>query len=236
VIMVTGLVWNVVAKYVKETSSDASAKAKTFCFTSDLLTPLNPEYTFNPGVNGTVDVPIVLKNNDGLNFSELDITYTVTVTPENPEAPAVTVVYSGDRTIEVAEETETVTLKALLPGNTYDVTVVGENGYQQTLKATMIVDPLVSAIYKNTQNNGDHVILTVWTEGTEGTAELTVPVGLIPDATDDDLHGKHVGDTITVSLGENESRAFRFFTAAGYLGGEIEVIHNGSPMDDTPLS
>ena len=30
-IMISALAWDVVAKYMKETSSDASAKAKTFC-------------------------------------------------------------------------------------------------------------------------------------------------------------------------------------------------------------
>ena len=224
------LIWDSAAKYIQGTERQASVKAKQFYFTSDYLIPAGKTYILNAGASGTADITFQLRNYDGLHKSELDISYTVTVDP------AVAPEFSGNKTITVAEQSEAVTLKGLLPGNSYTVTVVGQNGYQQTLSATFEVAPVERIMFKNTKNNGDHVILTVWTEGLAGTASITVPTGLIPDATDDALTTKHAGDTVTVTLEKDESRPFRFFTTVDYAGGNIPVTHNGNPVDEAPLS
>lgn len=227
-VVTVGLTWNSVAKYFESFSrDDAAVKAKEFYFTSDYLTPEGKTYTLTPGADGTVDVTFELRNYDGLNKSELDIGYTVTIQPN------VDITYHGDKSINVrkvidgqvieGEAMEKVTLENLEAGQTYTVTATGENGYQQTLRATFVVDPVVTGLFKNTKNYGDYVLLTIWAEDEGGTVKFTVPSGLIPDATDDMLTGKDVDSEITVVLNAHESRTFRFFTTSTYAGGVIEV-------------
>lgn len=236
-LLAAGLIWDSAAKYMQQTNKEALVKAKEFYFSSDILMPVEAEYTYNPGAGGSADIAISLRNHEGLHVSELDVHYSVTVTPLDPEEPAVTVEYSGSQTIPATgkDEKTTVTLKALQPGKSYRVTAVGENGFQKTLSALIHIAPAVSEMYKNTKNNGDHLILTVWNEGLAGTASVTVLSGLIPDATDPILE-KIDGTTFTVTLDKNESRAFRFFTTVGYSGNSMPVSHNGTPLDETPLS
>ena len=222
-----GLTWNSVAKYLQETNNEGVAKAKEFYFTSDYLSAEGKKHIVSPGADGTVDVSFELRNYDGLNVSELDITYEVSV------QPSVEVTSSGDKTISVSEKTETVTLHDLRAGTTYTVTVTGSNGYSHTLKATFEVEPAPTGIFKNTTNYGDYALLTVWAEGTGGTVTITVPTGLIPDATDDMLTGKDAGSTVALTLKAYESRTFRFFTTATYTGEKIPV----SGIDEeTPLN
>ena len=212
-IVTVGLTWDSAAKYFQSLEREAAVKAKEFYFTSDYLTPEGKEYHLHSGIT---QVAFELRNYDGLNVSELDINYEVTVstaaTVENPTG-----------CVTVAEGKETVTLSGLQAGKTYTVTVTGSNGYEQVLRATFIVDAAETGIFKNTKNYGDYVILTIWTADAARTVSFTVPAGLIPDATDDALRNKTEGSEITVTLDAHESRTFRFFTTGAYAGGEFSV-------------
>lgn len=223
---IVGLTWNSAAKYFQANGDEAVVKAKEFYFTSDYLTLDGGEpFTVAPNTGGTVAVTFELRNYDGLNKSELDIHYEVSVEP----SAEVGITYGtegnaqGNQIIGVDEGFERVTLSGLKAGVTYTVFATGRNGYEKTLKATFIVDAVDYGIYKNTKNYGDYVLLTIWTEDKGGTVEFTVPSGLIPDATDDMLRGKAVGSEIIVELEEYESRTFRFFTTVDYAGGAINV-------------
>lgn len=221
-----GFVGGATAKYLHGSSGDAIIRTKEFYFTSDYLTAEGMSYTLNPS---TSSVDIELRNYDGLNSSEIDIDYTVSV------EPAATVISSGDKKIAVGERTETITISGLESGKTYTVTVTGSNGYERTLKGTFTVETAVNGIFKNTANYGDYVLLTVWTEGKSGTVSFTVPEGLIPDATDDVLNGKVAGSTVQITLNEYESRTFRLFITVEYSGADILVTSEGSLLNETAL-
>ena len=227
VLVAVGFVGGAVAKYFYGRNHSAVIKSKEFYFTSDYMTPEGKEYTLNPG---TLSVPIELRNYDGLNSSELDIHYTVSV------EPAASVSYSGDQTITVSEGVEIITVSGLEEGKTYTVTVTGSSGYVHTLRATFTVEEAITGVFKNTTNYGDYVLLTVWSEGMSGTVTVTVPQGLIPDATDDALTGKVAGSAVEVSLNSYQSRTFRFFIADGYGGEAIPVILEGALLDESTLN
>lgn len=219
----------VAAKYARRDSDQVIAKAKEFYFTSDYLTVNDSEYTLN---EGRTSFSFELRNYDGLNISEMDIHYTVTVTSSGTDrvtpSPA-----KGTLSAD-AESKVMVELTGLIPGNTYNVEVKGANGYEQTLKTRLVVKRN-SGFFKNTKAYQDYVILTLWTKDTAGTASFTVPDGLIPDATNADLTGKMAGNTISVTLGKYESRTYRFFIGAGYSGGEITVTYDGSTLPETAI-
>ena len=232
--LAVGLTGGSLAKYFQSTDRNTAAKAKEFYFTSNYLTQLGSEYNITPGPGGTVDVSFELSNFEGLNQSELDIHYTVTVTDDTAGTHNVAVSYSGNKTLTAGGngETETITLNGLQAGKTYTVTATGENGYRQTLTATFVVDSMVTTIFTNTRSYGDYVLLTIWTADKGATVSFTVPTGLIPDATDPALTGKEgivpgqeatEKNTVTLTLGVNESRSFRFFTTGAYNGSAIAV-------------
>lgn len=210
------------ARYVQRSERLGVVKAKEFYFTSDYLTPGGASYTLNPG---TTEITFELRNYDGLKLSELPIKYTVK---------------QGDNTIKEGEigvdeeQSVPITLSGLTPG-VYQVTATGENGYSRILSATFTVREGTEGIYKHTENYGDYVILTIWTQGVEKTASVTIPNGLIPDYTDGNLHGKSPSDTFSVNLDENESVSYRFFTTAAYSKAPIRVT-SGGELPETPLS
>lgn len=212
-ILSAGLTWDSAAKYFQNFQRETAVKAKEFYFTSDYLTPTGETYHIRPGIT---EIAFELRNEEGLNVSEMDIDYEVTV------SPAATV-DKATGCIEVAKGKETITLSDLQAGETYEVTVTGSKGYQQTLRATFIVDAADTGIFKNTKNYGDYVILTIWTADAGAEVTFKVPDGLIPDATDAALRNITEDREITVTLGAHESRTLRFFTTGAYTGGEIDV-------------
>jgi len=226
--LVVGLTWNAAAKYIKENNREAVAKALEFYFTSDLLGPTTELYTLSPGQDGTVDVSFELRNYDGLNNSELDISYTVDVTKVDADTgteqalDTETVQYLNSDTnhsISISEKKETVTLKGLKAGKKYTVTVTGTNGYSKTLSATFQVENPAADIFYNIRNfGGDYFLVTVWTEGISGSVSINVPDGLIPDGTNSALKGLGAGDTVSVPLDAYESRSYRFFITSDYMG------------------
>ena len=226
-------VWGATARYVSQSEHQGVVKAKEFYFTSDYLVPGGKEYTLNPG---TTAVSFELRNYDGLKVSELAVEYTVTLNGEQFAS-------SGDTPIETGEARGVqIDLTGLTPG-TYTVTATGyarnaagEQVYTTTLSATFVVKAPVEGIYKHTENYGDYVILTVWTNGKAANAEVTIPTGLIPDYTDAKLTGKSAGGTIKVELGKDESLSYRFFTTGDYDNGPIPVKVGESLLDETALS
>lgn len=211
------------ARYVQRSERLGVVKAKEFYFTSDYLTPGGASYTLNPG---TTEITFELRNYDGLKLSELPIKYTVK---------------QGDNTIKEGEigvdeeQSVPITLSGLTPG-VYQVTATGENGYSRILSATFTVREGTEGIYKHTENYGDYVILSIWTQGVEKTATFTVPAGLIPDYTDPNLRESSAGSGILATLKPNESISYRFFKDSGYAAGEIAVTADGKEVKETPLS
>lgn len=223
-VAIAATAWGTNARYVHQSQEEAVVKAKEFYFTSDYLVPGGKRYELNPG---TTEVTFHLRNYEGLKVSELDVNYTVTVGETERD--------SGKIETNEAKD-EPVTLENLTPGVEYTVTATGSNGYTKTISATFVVKSAKEQIYKNTQQFGDYVLLTVWTQGRAGEATVAIPAGLIPDQTDPALEGKAAGGTFEVSLGANQSASFRFFTAAGYTSGPITVTVGNEPLPETALN
>ncbi|MBO5253535.1 MAG: hypothetical protein J6C51_06305 [Clostridia bacterium] len=219
--VIAAFTWSASAKYRKETDNNIEVKADTFYFTSDYLTADGTaRYELSPG---TTEFQFELRNYDGLLVSELDIQYTVSVNGVDREPGNL---INGSKntavvTVDVAPETE------------YNIVATGKNGYEKTLSATVTVLPPDTNIYKNTLDEGEYLLLTVWTESVGGDVQIELPDGLIPDATDDDLEGKT--SPIDLALGAYQSRSYRFFKTGGYTGGEIKVTHNSNELAETSL-
>lgn len=232
-VLICGTVWGVAAKYIQKTTTDSLVKAPEFYFTSDFLVEGGESYELNPG---TTYVTFVLRNHeDTLRYSPGTVAYSVTVdggtfVQGNPEPVRLvqgTIPETGDVTI---------TLYGLVNGGTYNVTAVGECGYQKTLTATFHVKEGNTDAYKYVDNsNGAYVLLTVWTVDNGGQVSITFPNGLIPDATDPVLsgirnyNGSYQGGTYTLNtLEANSSYTYRFFKDSAYAGGEFTVTVGGS--------
>jgi len=246
VVLLAGSVWGVSAKYVYGREWTGVAKASEFYFTSNFLTPTPSQYTLNPGYKSTIDLDVTLHNFDGLLVSELDIYYEVTVACSDDSTVNWTL-SDTDKKFGTSKETATIQLKDLKPGKIYTVTAVGyskqdtgERGYEQTLSATFVVKKNVFGMYKETEIENDYVLLSVWNEGQAGTVTITVPKGLIPDATDDALEGLYTdgeydGTTFNLTLQEYESQTYRFFRTPEYDGNVITVTFSGQPLAETDL-
>lgn len=103
------LIGAVIGRYQHQLRSDGSVRAREFYFTSDFLDggthALAPE---------TTQVSFTLGNHaDDLRFSEVDITYEVTVTPTDSGATGVTVEYGNaeKKLTQGKEQDDTVTIK-----------------------------------------------------------------------------------------------------------------------------
>lgn len=237
-LLLAAAVWGVSAKYIYQSESKGLAHAGEFYFTSDMLTAEGGKtYPLN---SGTTTVSFYLRNYEGLNLSDLDINYTVTVEP----ADEVTV-ENASGTLKAGEESDQkIVLLGLQKGTKYTVIATGKNGYSETLSATFDIKA-DAGVYKNTRYFGDYLLLTVWAEGVAGTVSITVPAGLIPDATDPVLatlytDGIYDGTNFSYDLGVGESKAFRFFIESGYESNfsdttELEVTEGGDLLDETIL-
>lgn len=238
ILLLAAAVWGVSAKYIYQSESKGLAHAGEFYFTSDMLTAEGGKtYPLN---SGTTTVSFYLRNYEGLNLSDLDINYTVTVEP----AGGVTV-ENASGTLKAGEESDQqIVLLGLQKGTKYTVIATGKNGYSETLSATFDIKD-DTGVYKNTRFFGDYVLLTVWTEGMEATVDISVLEHLIPDGTDPALvelykDGIYDGTSFSYSLGVGESKAFRFFIESGYESNfsdatELPVTEGEVPLDETIL-
>lgn len=222
-VLFASTVWGATARYVHHSEGAALVKVREFYFTSDYLAPGGAKHTLNPG---TTAVTFELRNYDGLKVSELSIDYSVT---KNGEQVASGTLPAG------TETTVPVTLNGLTPG-TYTVAAQGTNGFYRTLSATFEVKAGNEGIYKHTENYDDYVLVTVWTQGRTGEAAITIPSGVIPDYTDTALAGKSAGGTVTVSLGADASRSYRFFTTGNYEKAPVTVTAGGEALEETGLN
>ena len=200
----------VAAKYITEKSSDGSIRASEFYFTSDFLD--GKTHTLVPG---STSITFTLGNHgDDLRYSEVDLNYTVTITPE---ATAATVTNGTGILKKDKISDASVTISDLKPGNTYTVTAVGKGGYGKKLTANIIIPDQASKIYYHIDNSaGDYTLLTVWNEGDkEGTVNITYTGNALPDNTNPNMTdwktdgGNEVKKEVTIA--PHESHTFRFF-------------------------
>lgn len=223
------LIGAVIGRYQRQLRSDNSVKAKEFYFTSNLLD--GGTHTLAPG---STEVEFTLGNHaDELRYSEVDISYEVTVTPADSAASGVTVTYGNTekKLVMNKKQDDTVTIKSLTP-NTYTITATGKGGYSKTLTATIVVPEESAYLYYHQENvPGEYILLTVWNEG-EKAGNVTIEYTGIPDNTNPNMIKWKTGEssnvvTEKVSIGPHESKVFRFFgeTSITVTGAKPKVLN-----------
>ena len=233
------------AKYVHETQAEGLLISEKFFFSSDLLA----NYEKDPiTLNSTAtSFTFTLQNYEGegdaKRTSEIPVHYQVSVTG-NSDAPAA--INDPTGTLDTTSGPVTITVSGGQAGNTYVITAEGYTregntpaGYIETLTATVEVAPAKTGFYKNTINEPEYVLLTVWSENQEGTLTVSVPSGLIPDPSYvviTNYSGTNYGAfDFPVTLGTYASRQYRFFKTAGSGNVSITVKANGHTVSEAPL-
>ncbi len=216
-------------KYLHQLRTEGSVRAKEFYFTSDFLD--GGTHTLAPG---STEMSFMLGNYaDELRFSEVEITYAVTVTPVDAATSSPTV-ENGSGTLVTGDKRDAeVTVTGLTPGKTYTITATGTGGYEQSLTATVVVlaqEPVVY-MYLDTTNS-EYVLLTVWAQGYRGDVTIDPPEGLIPDNTDPVMESVKTGDasfTDATSFKTDDycSHTYRFF-GSGVTAENFTVTYDGS--------
>lgn len=215
-----------IAKYISERSSDGWVRAKEFYFTSNLLD--GKTHTLAPD---SKEISFTLGNHaDDLRYSEMDIKYKVSVTPEATVTESEGTLNTEDGVTDV-----TVSISGLEPGKTYTVTAVGEGGYKKTLTATIEVPiKATTPYYYIDKSNSDYTLLTIWNEmETAGNVEFEYTG--IPDNTNPNMTEWVTGTATTkkkqsVEIKPHESKVFRFF-------GETEItVKDGTATEKKDIS
>lgn len=221
------LIGAVIGRYQQQLRSDNPVRAREFYFTSDFLD--GGAHTLAPE---TTQVSFTLGNHaDDLRFSEVDITYEVTVTPTDGSASGVTVEY-GNTAKKLAQgqiQDDTVTIQNLKPGHTYTIEAKGTGGYEKTLTAAIEVLSTEPAVYKHLDTtNPEYVLLTVWAQGYQGEVTIAPPSGLIPDNTDPVMDGVQTDAAFTDRTSFQDSgycsHTYRFF-GSGVTANDFEVTY-----------
>ena len=236
------------AKYVHETEAEALIISQKFFFSSDLLANYKKDdIVLNSSANSfTFKLQNFEGEGDAKRTSEITVYYKVTVTDKSGQA--VTGVTISSASGQLGSDPVSITVSGLQAGNTYVITAKGYTregddpaGYIETLTATVEVAPEQTGFYKNTINEPEYVLLTVWSENQKGTLTVSVPAGLIPDPTyineanydqEDNVYGKF---TFSVTLDPYESQQYRFFKTAGSGNVSIGVSIGSSSVSEAPL-
>ncbi len=213
----------VFGKYQRQIYSDGWTKAQDFYFTSNLLD--GGTHTLAPR---STEVTFTLSNHaDDLRYSEMDIKYEVTVTPDSVDGAAVTVNPGSGKLMTDDVRDVNVTISDLEAG-TYTVTAVGTGGYSKTLTAEIVVLPEEANLYYYLENTGEYILLTVWNEGDEqGTVTIQytgIPDNTNPNMTDWKTDEGSGGKNVTLT--HHESKVFRFFGGTVTVTGATSKIPN----------
>lgn len=206
-LLLTGCVEGVSAKYIQQREQNVVARAKDFYFSSDLLTVDNATYEIN---SGSSEITFSLSNHiDELRYSELTVQYDVYVNDE----------LLGSGVLDAANTDDEFTLQ-VEDGQTYEVRAVGRAGYEKEILAIFKVLQNSANFYKHLDtSNTYYVLLTVWTEDIAGDVTVIFPADLIPDNTDPKLAGVvnyadgqyESGTTPPAVLEAYSSQVYRFF-------------------------
>ncbi len=205
-VLLVALIGAAIARYQRAFRSEGSVRAQEFYFTSDFLD--GGTHTLAPG---STSVTFTLGNHaDELRFSEMDITYEVTVNN------GATVEQPNGTLAKNTKADAAITISNLQAG-TYTVTAVGTGGYSKTLTATIVVPAETAQLYQHQDSvPGEYLLLTVWNEG-DKPGTVTVTYTGIPDNTNPNMTDWRTNSTQTVTLEPHTSKVFRFF------GGTVTV-------------
>jgi len=197
-------------KYQHQIDNDGYVKAKDFYFTSDFLD--GGVHTLTPiDSTGNTSVTFTLGNHaDELRWSEVDISYAVTVASNGG---GTSTVENGSGTLTSGSVKDATVTLTFTSSGTYTVTATGTGGYTKTLTATIVIPDQSAHLYQYRKNGDGYVLLTVWNEGNQD-GDVTITYSGIPDNTNPNMTGwKTDGSSETVTIKAHESKVFRFFGA-----------------------
>ncbi len=206
--LIAALTVGVVAKYIQTNKRDIVSKADEFHFASDLLKEGGADYELSPD---TDKVTIFLRNfEDEWRVSQADITYDVYL-------DGVKIVENGVIGQSEAQDEITIDVER---GSSYTVKAVATAPYSKELSATFTVRDYNMNVYKQLEDFGHYVVLTVYTKDFSGKVEVSFPEALIPDGTDQKFAGtnnydggNYIAGTVATPLeiGAYSSVTYRFF-------------------------
>ncbi len=212
-----------VAKYLNERSADGLVRANHFYFTSNLLD--GEEHILAPNSKDSTDgtsVTFTLGNHeDDLRYSEVDISYEVTV--DN----GAEVTSGGSGTLVKGDINDAEVTISNLQTGTYHIKAVGKGGYTKTLTATIVVPEKETKIYYHIDDSADeYTLLTVWNEG-DKEGSVTIKYKGIPDNTNPDMTTWLKDEEHSALIEPHESKVYRFFDAT-------EIIVTGATEEKEP--
>lgn len=164
------------ARYVLSLDSgSAVVQPDSFYFSSDLLAEDGPQYTIDPQLES---FEIKLFNGaDDKRVNAADISYTVTVTNGSAD-PAGGTIKGG------TQDSATLTITPDTSKAEVTVTVTSSSPYSKTLTGTFVRK--TDALYTVEDGEGDRAaVLNITVTDAAQTVTVTLPAGVIPDATDD---------------------------------------------------
>ena len=223
------------AKYMQESQAAGHITSPEFYFTSNMLSETANTYKLNSGSGGTTEITFEVRNYaDEYRIADKDIEFTVNVSPSDGVSVKVGSEVTNQGTLAApSASSASITVSGLMSGEIYDISVTGNAGFSSTLRAKITVENDDKGIYKYTDSKDTHyVTLTVWTGNISGAVNISIPKGLVPDATDDVLSSvyNYNGEYNAVQFKDStnftegySSHVYRFFKTAGYSGGAFTV-------------
>lgn len=196
------------ARYVLQKQTSGIAEAKAFYFTSDLLKEEseNAEYYIDLK-EGTFT--FTLSNSaDSERISSMDIKYNVTVN-SNGTGGSEDTVTPADGTLTGAAGTggkAVITVTPKTDANMVTVTAVSQLPYKKTLKAVFHLNPGRYFEVEDKKGNTAAVLtIRMGQAAADSNITITLPPGVIPDATDSrvTVAADGTGNTYTLQLSES---------------------------------
>lgn len=210
---------SVLAKYLLKKHESFLYDANDFYFESNLLAENTNQkaYTYKHGIDY---IEFILKNNiDELRYSDVSITYMVTITDlngNNVNDKSGNIINPIIDTLEKgAINNSTVKFENLKTG-TYTVTAISTKPYKKQLQANFILTNEDDSITYQVSDAADSPVLnlTVSTKDYHGNVKITWPVGVAPDSTDvnfETLNTGYASGKQIVSFKSDSEYVFRFF-------------------------
>ncbi len=187
VLFVFGCIGGSYAKYVSEKKTNAGITPNEFYFTSDYLKEVRSGDTVPTYKVYADSVKFTVANNDGVNYAECDIKYTVSITAGSGGSLST----GGDKTLTAgeSEKSETHTLKGTA-GQTYTVTAASTSPYSMTLTAKFQFISVDDESYYTLTDKGTYIELDIYTASTvPSSIAVNYGTSLAPDNTNSLMSG-----------------------------------------------